>query len=74
MIEVKEVLGRKDQREFLNFPLDLYKGNDCFIPPLWMDEAKIFRGSAASLSSYLRKLPQNQWGKWRLRSITVSPN
>lgn len=43
MIEVKEVLGRKDQREFLNFPLDLYKGNDCFIPPLWMDEAKIFR-------------------------------
>ena len=42
MIEVKEVLTRKQQRQFLNFPLDLYKDNPCFVPPLWMDEKKIF--------------------------------
>ena len=42
MIEVKEVLTRRQQREFLNFPLDLYRDNPCFVPPLWMDEKKIF--------------------------------
>ena len=42
MIEVKEVLSRRQQRQFLNFPLDLYKDNPCFVPPLWMDEKKIF--------------------------------
>ena len=42
MIEVKEVLTKKQQRQFLNFPLDLYKDNPCFVPPLWMDEKKIF--------------------------------
>ena len=43
MIEVKQVCTKREQREFLNFPLDLYKGNPCFIPPLYMDEKKIFR-------------------------------
>lgn len=42
MVEVKEVSGRRMRREFLNFPLDLYKDNPCFVPPLWMDEKKIF--------------------------------
>lgn len=43
MIEVKEVLSRKRQREFLEFPNKLYKGNSCYVPPLWIDERKIFR-------------------------------
>ncbi len=43
MIEVRPVTTRREQREFLNFPLDLYKGNPNFIPPLYMDEKKIFR-------------------------------
>ena len=43
MIEVKQVSTKREQREFLDFPLDLYKGNPCFIPPLYMDERKIFR-------------------------------
>ena len=42
MIEVRPVRTRREQRQFLNFPLDLYKGNPCFVPPLWMDEKKIF--------------------------------
>ena len=43
MIEVKQVTTRREQRAFLNFPLDLYKGNPYFIPPLYLDEKKIFR-------------------------------
>jgi len=43
MITVKEVLTKKQQKEFLDFPLKLYKGNPCYTPPLYMDEKKIFR-------------------------------
>ena len=43
MIEVSQVTTRRDRKAFLDFPLDLYKGNSCFIPPLYMDERKIFR-------------------------------
>ena len=43
MIEVKEVTNKKEQKAFLNFPLDLYKGNMNYVPALYMDEKKIFR-------------------------------
>lgn len=43
MIEVRQVSTRRQQRDFLNFPLDLYKGNPCFVPPLYADERKMFR-------------------------------
>lgn len=43
MIEIREVLTKKQQREFLNFPLMLYRGNSCFVPPLYGDEKKMFR-------------------------------
>ena len=42
MVEVKEVKSKREQKEFLNFPLDLYRDNDCFVPPLYSDEKKIF--------------------------------
>ena len=42
MITVKEVSSCKERKEFLNFPLDLYKGNPYYIPPMYMDEKKIF--------------------------------
>ena len=42
MITVKEVRTRREQKEFINFPLDLYRGNPNFTPPLYMDEKKIF--------------------------------
>jgi len=42
MITVKKVRTRKEQKEFLNFPLKLYRGNPCFVPPLYGDEKKIF--------------------------------
>jgi hypothetical protein len=43
MLEVREVKTRKEQKEFLNFPLKMYKDNPCFVPPLYADEAKIFK-------------------------------
>ncbi len=42
MIEVKEVTTKKEQKQFLNFALDLYKGNPYFVPPLYADECKMF--------------------------------
>ena len=43
MITVKQVETKKQQKEFLDFPLKLYKDNPCFVPPLYGDEKKIFR-------------------------------
>lgn len=43
MIEIKEVKTKKQQKDFLNFPLKLYKNNPYFVPPLYMDEKKIFK-------------------------------
>ncbi|MBO7082694.1 MAG: hypothetical protein J6W30_02480 [Bacteroidales bacterium] len=43
MISVEQVTTKKQQKEFLNFPLKLYKGNPYYAPPLYMDEKKIFK-------------------------------
>ena len=43
MIEVRPVTTKQEQKQFLDFPLDLYAGNPNFIPPLYPDEKKIFR-------------------------------
>lgn len=43
MITVKEVKSAKERREFLQFPLRLYRGNPYFVPPLYGDEKKIFK-------------------------------
>ena len=42
MIEIREVLTKKEQKRFLKFPIKLYRGNDCFVPSLFIDEKKIF--------------------------------
>lgn len=42
MILVREVKTMKMRREFLNFPLKLYRDNPYFVPPLYADEKKIF--------------------------------
>ena len=43
MVSVKQVCTKKEQKQFLNFALDLYKGNPYFVPPLYADEKKMFR-------------------------------
>ena len=42
MINIIEVKNRKDRKEFLNFPLRMYKDNPNFVPPLYADEKKMF--------------------------------
>ena len=42
MIRIEEVKTKKQQKEFLNFPLKLYRDNPYFVPPLYGDEKKIF--------------------------------
>lgn len=43
MVIIKQVKTRKEQREFVNFPLTLYKNNEYFVPCLYMDELAMFK-------------------------------
>lgn len=43
MITIEQVLSKKQQKEFLVFPLKLYRGNPYYTPPLMMDERKMFK-------------------------------
>lgn len=43
MVTVKEVKTAKDIREFIEFPLRLYKDCPWFVPPLYGDEKKLLR-------------------------------
>ena len=41
MVSVMEVTTKKQQREFLDFPLELYKDCPYFVPPLYGDDLNI---------------------------------
>lgn len=43
MITIEEVRTPRQRRQFIEFPLKLYRGNPCFVPPLYADEKKLFR-------------------------------
>lgn len=43
MVTIKEVKTKKEIKEFITFPLNLYKDNPYFVPPLYMDEKKLFK-------------------------------
>lgn len=43
MITIKEVVSKKLQKEFIEFPLKMYKDNPYFVPPLYGDEKKMFK-------------------------------
>lgn len=47
MIEIREVKTRRERKEFVEFPLRLYKDCPNYIPPLYGDEMKIFSPSYA---------------------------
>lgn len=42
MVTVEEVRTRRQQKEFVDFPLHLYRNCPNYIPPIYMDERKIF--------------------------------
>ena len=43
MVEIIEVKTKKDIKEFINFPLKLYKIDPYYVPALYMDELKMFK-------------------------------
>ena len=43
MVEIKEVKTRKDVKAFIELPLEMYKGNPYFVPPLYSSEKVIFK-------------------------------
>lgn len=43
MVEIVEVKTKKQIKEFIEFPLKMYKGNPYFVPPLYVDEKGIFK-------------------------------
>ena len=43
MVEIREVKTKKERKEFVEFPLNLYKGNEYFVPALYGDEMNIFK-------------------------------
>ncbi len=39
MLEIKQITAsRRDLIKFIHFGIDLYKGNDCYVPPLVLDD------------------------------------
>lgn len=42
MLKIIEVKTKKQRKEFVEFPLRMYKGNPYFVPPLYGDEIKMF--------------------------------
>ncbi len=42
MLEIIEVKTKRQQKNFIDFPLRLYKNNPYFVPPLYSDEKKLF--------------------------------
>ncbi len=43
MVEIRKVSTKKERKEFVEFPLKLYKNNPYFVPPLYSDEMNIFK-------------------------------
>ena len=43
MVEIKEVKTKKDIKAFIELPLNMYKGNQYFVPPLYSSEKVIFK-------------------------------
>ena len=43
MVEIIEVKTKKDIKEFIEFPLRLYKNVSYFVPPLYADEKKLIK-------------------------------
>ncbi len=43
MIEIKQVSTRKQRKQFVEFPLNLYKNHPNFVPPLYDDEMSMFK-------------------------------
>ena len=46
MVTIREVKTRRDARQFVNFPLELYRDSEYFVPCLYGDEIKLVTGKS----------------------------
>lgn len=42
MYSIKKIEGKVGLKKFIKFPFTIFKGNDCWVPPLLMDELTVF--------------------------------
>ncbi len=43
-MRIIKVKSKKDMKAFVRLPETLHGGNDCFVPPIWMDEKSAYYG------------------------------
>ena len=48
MLTVRRVESKRDIKEFIEFPLRLYKGCEYFVPPMYSDEKKLLESGGCS--------------------------
>lgn len=53
MIIIKEVTTRKDERIFIDFPIQLYKDVAAYVPPVALDEMNVFNPKKNLVHTYL---------------------
>ena len=69
MIKIVEVNDKKTAKDFLRFPLELYKGNEYIVPPLLSDEADEFnpeKNGAFEFCEARRWVAYNEKGKGKV--------
>ncbi len=48
MIQIKEVTSKREIKEFIEFPLRMYKNHPSFVPPLYGDEKKLLQADKST--------------------------
>ena len=38
------VHSRRQMRMFIRVPAQIFRGNPCYVPPIWLDEAQAYQG------------------------------
>lgn len=56
MITVKEVKTKKQENLFINFPINLYKDNASYVPPISSDERNVFNKEKNLVHTYLTSI------------------
>lgn len=52
MIQVKEITSKKEIKKFINFPIELYKGNQYYVPEMYSDVLNLFNKKKNSAYEY----------------------
>jgi len=56
MISIKEVKTKKEEKQFINFPINLYKNVKAYAPPLSSDESNVFNPKKNLVHTYVKAI------------------